>query len=179
METDEKLIKIKSNMKKCMTNIDTYIKSIEQMDDYLGCKGLSSLYGLEDELINKYNIKIDKFMKQLGHDKSGMKKCVETQTQALCDQTGFFEYAVDKIQNCSTDTDIWKKLSNNKNPDQQPGSTTLDDDKAKDTCLWREAFPAHVYDCEKAGCCFIPGGDNHTRLHKRIKLSDALLEVLN
>jgi hypothetical protein len=36
-----------------------------------------------------------------------------------------------------------------------------------------------VYDCEKAGCCFIPGGDNHTRLHKRIKLSEAFLEVLS
>jgi hypothetical protein len=36
-----------------------------------------------------------------------------------------------------------------------------------------------VYDCEKAGCCFIPGADNHTRLHKKIRLAESTLEVLN
>ncbi|MFC2109447.1 hypothetical protein ACFLRU_03575 [Bacteroidota bacterium] len=36
-----------------------------------------------------------------------------------------------------------------------------------------------IYDCEKAGCCFIPGADNHTRLQKKIKLSKTSFEVLN
>lgn len=36
-----------------------------------------------------------------------------------------------------------------------------------------------VYDCEKAGCCFIPGADNHTRLRKKIKISESSFEVLD
>ncbi|WP_139958725.1 hypothetical protein [Flavicella sediminum] len=36
-----------------------------------------------------------------------------------------------------------------------------------------------IYDCEKAGCCFIPGADNHTRLQKKIKLSETSFEVLS
>lgn len=35
-----------------------------------------------------------------------------------------------------------------------------------------------IYDCEKAGCCFIPGGDNHTRLQKKIKVSETSFEIL-
>lgn len=35
-----------------------------------------------------------------------------------------------------------------------------------------------IYDCEKAGCCFIPGADNHTRLHKKIKVSETSFEIL-
>jgi len=35
------------------------------------------------------------------------------------------------------------------------------------------------YDCEFAGCCFIPGGENYTRLRKNIKVSDTMFEVLN
>lgn len=36
-----------------------------------------------------------------------------------------------------------------------------------------------IYDCEKAGCCFIPGVDKHTRLQKKIKLSETSFEVLD
>lgn len=36
-----------------------------------------------------------------------------------------------------------------------------------------------LYDCEKAGCCFIPGGDNATRLRKKIKRSQNSLDVLS
>lgn len=28
-----------------------------------------------------------------------------------------------------------------------------------------------VYDCEFAGCCFIPGGQNYSRLRKKVKVS--------
>jgi hypothetical protein len=35
-----------------------------------------------------------------------------------------------------------------------------------------------IYDCEKAGCCFIPGADNHTRLLKKIKVSETSFEIL-
>jgi hypothetical protein len=35
-----------------------------------------------------------------------------------------------------------------------------------------------IYDCEKAGCCFIPGTDNHTRLRKKIKISETSFEIL-
>lgn len=36
-----------------------------------------------------------------------------------------------------------------------------------------------MYDCEFAGCCFIPGGDNFTRLRKKIKVSKSFFEVLD
>ena len=36
-----------------------------------------------------------------------------------------------------------------------------------------------LYDCQVAGCCFIPGGDNYTRLRKKIKISDTKFSVLN
>mgnify|MGYP000094303128 CR=1 FL=1 len=35
-----------------------------------------------------------------------------------------------------------------------------------------------LYDCEIAGCCFIPGADNYTRLRKKIKLSETSFEVM-
>ena len=35
-----------------------------------------------------------------------------------------------------------------------------------------------LYDCEFAGCCFIPGGEKYKRLRKNIKVSDTLFEVL-
>lgn len=35
-----------------------------------------------------------------------------------------------------------------------------------------------LYDCEFAGCCFIPGGDNYTRLRKKIKISKTSFEVM-
>lgn len=36
-----------------------------------------------------------------------------------------------------------------------------------------------LYDCEVAGCCFIPGGDNFTRLRKKIKISETSFEVID
>jgi len=35
------------------------------------------------------------------------------------------------------------------------------------------------YDCEFAGCCFIPGGENYTRLRKKIEIKETSFEVLN
>lgn len=35
-----------------------------------------------------------------------------------------------------------------------------------------------LYDCEFAGCCFIPGGENFTRLRKKIKISESSFEVM-
>lgn len=35
------------------------------------------------------------------------------------------------------------------------------------------------YECEVAGCCFISGTDNFTRLRKKIKINETLFEVLN
>lgn len=35
-----------------------------------------------------------------------------------------------------------------------------------------------LYECEFAGCCFIPGGDNYTRLQKKIKISETSFEVM-
>lgn len=34
------------------------------------------------------------------------------------------------------------------------------------------------YECEFAGCCFIPGGDNYTLLRKKIKISETSFEVM-
>ncbi len=36
-----------------------------------------------------------------------------------------------------------------------------------------------LYDCEFPGCCFIPGGQNFSRLRKKVKISESSLEVLN
>jgi len=36
-----------------------------------------------------------------------------------------------------------------------------------------------MYDCEFAGCCFIPGGENFTRLRKKVKISKTSFEVLD
>lgn len=36
-----------------------------------------------------------------------------------------------------------------------------------------------IYHCEIAGCCFIPGGNDHAQLHKKIKVSDTHFEVLD
>lgn len=35
------------------------------------------------------------------------------------------------------------------------------------------------YDCEVAGCCFIPGADNFTRLRKKIEIKETSFEVLD
>ena len=36
-----------------------------------------------------------------------------------------------------------------------------------------------VFHCEYAGCCFIPGGNNLSRLRKKIKISESSFEVLD
>lgn len=36
-----------------------------------------------------------------------------------------------------------------------------------------------AYDCEFAGCCFIPGGENYTRLRKKVKVSKKSFQVLS
>lgn len=36
-----------------------------------------------------------------------------------------------------------------------------------------------LYDCEFPGCCFIPGGDNISRLRKKIKISETSFEVMS
>jgi hypothetical protein len=35
------------------------------------------------------------------------------------------------------------------------------------------------YDCEFAGCCFIPGGENFSHLRKKVKINKTSFEVLN
>ena len=35
-----------------------------------------------------------------------------------------------------------------------------------------------LYECEFAGCCFIPGGDKYSRLRKKIKISETSFEVM-
>jgi hypothetical protein len=36
-----------------------------------------------------------------------------------------------------------------------------------------------MYACEFSGCCFIPGGENFTRLRKKIEINETSFEVLN
>lgn len=36
-----------------------------------------------------------------------------------------------------------------------------------------------LYDCEFPGCCFIPGGENISKLRKKIKISKSSFEVIN
>jgi hypothetical protein len=35
-----------------------------------------------------------------------------------------------------------------------------------------------IYECEIAGCCFIPGGDNHAQIQTKVKITETSFEVL-